>query len=294
MVVASLAASLLTSCDSASSPPREVPLEEIEAQVGEVVCGPQFECGCDNGTFYESAAMCRDVAAALANDVRQTASENGLTWDPTCLGAQLDLIADAGCSATFGDEAQPDDDAECVPPCNILHGDRTLGASCEYAGSNASNCAQGLSCNGSLCIDPCAEDGTPNGAAGLGQSCFDLPCEEGLQCDWENDRCIALPEVGQPCPFGSCAEGGFCELEDPSDPTTQLLCKAPYGFGEPCRGHSQCETGFCPAGFCDDLPEEGESCRGTFACAPGFDCVEEVCQPGAPAVCSIPVPLPGL
>jgi hypothetical protein len=277
-------------CDASDPPPREVPLADIESEISEVLCGPMFECGCPpDSTFYDSASTCRDVTKTLADQVRQVASLENLTWDPSCLGATLDIIDDAGCGAAFD---LPDDDETCRRPCHYLYGSKAEGSECSWVGDRASECAQGLECAGGVCLDPCG-DGTP-GLAGEGDPCLSNTCGSGLTCDWENDRCVKLPQAGSPCPLGACVEGAFCELEDPNDPMTQMVCKSPYAFGEACRGHSQCETGYCPAGFCDELPGEGESCMGTGVCAPGFDCIEDACQPGAPAVCSVPIPLPGL
>ncbi len=288
-------------CDSADPPPRRVPLAEIEVQVGNVICGPQFSCGCPSEQlFYESEAQCRDVARTLANDLRSTISDNNLQWDPLCLGANLQIIEAAGCDPSFAVE-EPDDDDECVAPCNMVHGDKTAGQPCQWFGSGYSDCAQGLDCNGSECVDPCATG--PTGPAG---NCYD-GCGTGYVCDWSGEIdgvCVPIPEAGQPCPQGACAGEAFCELEDPNDPMTQLVCKTPVEIGESCRGHSQCRSGYCPAGFCDELPGEGESCRGTFVCSSGLDCVPEnpdqpessafICAAGAPAICDISIPLPGL
>jgi hypothetical protein len=291
-IIAVAAAAAVAACDPSTHstpPPRSVGLNEIEAQIAEVVCDLQFECVCPEDTFYQSAAQCRETTATLAESIRLTAMQNNLTWDRSCLGAVLDIIDAAGCDPSLGQ----DGGQECTPPCNYLYGMQTVGSPCRYIGSNSSDCAQGLQCQGRSCVDPCVgDDGTE---AGEGQSCADTGiCAEGLFCDWNVALCAAIPHAGQPCPSGACVEGSFCEFEDPNDPMTPLVCKVPYANGEPCRGHNQCDTGYCPAGLCDLLPNEGESCRGTNACAKDLDCIEEVCQPGAPAVCWMTVPLPGL
>jgi hypothetical protein len=274
-------------CDS-EPPPREVPLAQVESEVIAVVCDQMFSCDCPNGRFYESKAQCEDTTRTLADQLRDVAGTENLTWDPSCLGRTLDVIDAAGCDAAF-DVEQAD---ACAPPCYYLHGTADVGEPCQISGSFASDCQQGLTCNGSTCVEPCADG--PTGPGGdVGDSC-DEGCKQGLYCDGIDFTCRTLPKKGQNCDSGQCEEGLFCESADPNDPTTQLLCKAPVGMGEACRGHNQCESGFCPAGFCEALPGEGDSCRGTFVCGPGLDCVEEVCVAGAPAVCEISVPLPGL
>ena len=274
-------------CDS-EPPPREVPLAQVESEVISVVCDQMFLCECPNGRFYESKAQCEDTTRTLAEELRRVADSENLTWDPSCLGRTLDVIDAAGCDAAF-DIEEP---GECAPPCLYLHGNAGLGQSCQINTGNVSDCDQGLQCIGGTCADPCAEG--PTGPGGdVGESC-DNGCKQGLFCDGIDFTCQTLPKLGQNCDFGQCEDGLFCETADPNDPMTQLVCKAPVGIGEACRGHNQCESGFCPAGFCGELPGEGESCRGTFVCGPGLDCIEEVCVAGASAVCEISVPLPGL
>lgn len=287
-VIVGFAAMMAAACDS-EPPPREVPLAQVEQEVVAIVCDRMFSCDCpENGRFYESKDQCENTTRALADQLRLASDGQGLTWDPSCLGAVLDTIDDAGCGASF----DVDFDDECVAPCLYLHGNKSAGTPCEVYGNQVSDCDQGLTCINGTCAEPCG-DGTGDPRGDVGDSCQN-GCRDGLFCDFNVDRCEKLPTVGQGCDLGQCAEGSFCEAEDLADPMSPLVCKAPRGLSEPCRGHAQCESGFCPAGFCSDLPEKGESCRGTFVCAPGFDCVEEVCVEGAPAICGISVPLPGL
>jgi hypothetical protein len=273
-------------CDS-EPPPREVPLSQVEDEVIAVVCDQMFICDCRNGRFYESKAQCQDTTRTLADQLRSIADMESLTWDPACLGRTLETIDDAGCDSAF-DVGTVD---ECAPPCHYLHGSAGPGDACQINAQYVTDCDQGLECIGGTCAAPCTDD--PNDMRGdVGEPC-DFGCKDDLVCD-ADFLCRAAPKLGQNCDFGQCEEGLFCETADPNDPMTQLVCKAPVGIGEACRGHAQCESGFCPAGFCTDLPGEGDSCRGTFVCAAGLDCIEEVCVPGAPAVCEISVPLPGI
>jgi hypothetical protein len=273
-------------CDSEPAP-REVTLAQIEQEVIAVVCDRMFACDCPNGRFYQSEGQCEDVTGTLADQLRGTADMQGLTWDPTCLGGVLDPIEDAGCGSSF----DLGDIDECAPPCHYLHGSAGSGQACEIYDPFVSDCDQGLECIAGFCAEPCSDD--PSDMRGdVGESC-DNGCKDGLFCGFDS-VCESLPKLGQNCDFGQCEAGLFCEAADPDDPMTPLVCKAPVGQGEACRGHQQCESGFCPAGFCAELPGEGDSCRGTFVCGPGLDCIEDVCVPGAPAVCQINVPLPGL
>lgn len=279
---------IAAACDS-EPPPREVPLARVDDEVIAVVCDRMFSCDCPSGQFYESKSQCEETTRTLADQLRSTADMQGLTWDPACLGATLDAIDGADCDPSFG--VQEAD--ECAPPCHYLHGNRGVGDACEIDTGYVTDCGQGLRCLGGTCVEPCGDD--PSDMRGdAGESC-NFGCKDDLFCDFNDNTCRRLPKLDENCDVsGQCEEGVFCETTDPADPTTPRICKAPVELGEACRGHSQCQSGFCPVGFCTELPGEGDSCRGTFVCGPGLDCVEEVCVPGAPAICQLGVPLPGI
>lgn len=198
------------------------------------------------------------------------------------------------------------------------------GLYCDY-GADACRPAGGV---GADCWDlPCADDlycaysefsGTAQcrAYAGEGEDCREVPCEEPLVCD-EANVCAPAPEAGEPCAFGFlCATGLVCDLEDTScalppeegepcpegtcagrawcdtsDPLGVGVCTARRALDEPCAGHRQCESNYCPNGFCWPAPLEGDDCQGTGACAPGLVCNGSTCEPTksrAPAACSYP------
>lgn len=321
----------------------------------------------------------------------------GLTWDADCVTSIGTAIDDAGCAWPGTATANP-----CREFCQIFHGDRTEGQTCEGHDALVSNCAQGLLCDDGRCVSPCeALSGLPEGArcydfdagqaldrcaeglsclypsgrctrapaagaacldgncdadsycdwdtdlcralpglgdscdysdcreglacrwnevdytsrcvmeAGEGQSCSNAPCadglwcngndnvchapggegdtcdvgcREGLVCNYDADLCEAPPSVGAPCPWGECATGAWCDFAA----TPEGVCRAGAALAEPCMGHRECASGYCPAGFCDRLPALGESCRETFACAVGTSCDGDVCRASVtrgPAVC---------
>jgi hypothetical protein len=201
-------------------------------------------------------------------------------------------------------EGECDGDSYCSyieEPNNVCRPRAGVGEDCEYA-----SCASGLRCvyqdeaNGSYrarCMEaategmPCSDVGCADGLvcggepgvckrpAGEGQSCLDRNCDEGLLCDFEVGVCREPPPAGSPCLFGECARGSFCELD---------VCVAGLALAEPCTGHRQCSSGFCPAGFCDDRPRVGESCADALVCDVGASCDGAVCRASVtrgPAVC---------
>jgi hypothetical protein len=285
--------------------PRGVAESEVVDAFVEDFCGPMFSCNCDDQMRYPSREECRRQVQEGFERVRQDAA--GLAYDPLCYGAILDAVDSLGCGPSPG--AQEDD---CVPACSPYHGDRREGSPCEARISGISDCAQGLMCVGSVCTDPCGRGSRdePCGARGChdglwcdfgdspatcraagaeDESCADRPCAEALWCDGESNRCRSLPGPGEPCSPRGCREGTFC---DASDPNADPICRAPGQRGDPCMGHAQCMTNYCPAGFCADIPREGESCAGTLVCAEGLMCREDVCIPSRPAICGLSVPWP--
>ncbi len=138
---------------------------------------------------------------------------------------------------------------------------------------NEVRCAEGLACAGGLCL---AE-------AELGESCSNVGCRGGLLCDFDRLVCVEPPPAGQPCPSGECGSGGWCDFS-----VDVPTCIATLAEASPCTGHRQCDSGFCPAGFCADRPAIGASCAGSLVCEIGASCDGSVCRPSVtrgPAVC---------
>lgn len=306
-------------CEIEGDPPTLVPLAEADDAVDAAYCERMFDCECAQGRRYDSLDACKADVDGRVEGLRSRAEVTGLAYDPACIGAWIDELDAVGCAAAFDDD---DDDDECQRPCNPLHGDVPVGGACTDRGGD-SDCAQGLRCDielcegentcTGLCADPCL--GTcPGGCAddercddasatcvalpGLGESCEDDgQCAPGLGCRYEEGEvfsatCIALPREGESCSqLGLCADDLRCDFDPLS---TESTCVGPTPQGGACSGHLECASGYCPAGFCSALPGEGDSCAGTFACAPGLDCDGETerCIPGDPLLCSANLDLP--
>lgn len=258
---------------------REVALDDAEEVLRGALCERVTRCQCERWSAYSSVEECEeDLGEAFA---RLYEHEATLAYDAACMGGYVQQLDDLGCSPVY---TEPE---ACQRPCLLMHGELQVDEPCELYGSWISDCAQGLVCVG-VCVDPCADDSTPH--AGLGDDCFERPCAEGLVCNFETEACEALPEVGQECVQGECAGDAFCDAEDPLDPMSTRRCFALRSLEASCRGHQQCDSGYCPAGICERLPREGDSCAGTGACSPGLDCVEDICVPGDAVLCSVSVP----
>jgi hypothetical protein len=270
------------SCDEGDdAPTTDLPIEDAFDAFVEAWCERLVACECDED-FVQTQADCQYEVEARITALQQVGNDGGLMYDGACLGETLDRLDDRGCDPNVDQEVDG-----CQRPCNAYHGGRELGEPCEEIG-NFSDCAQGLSCaiescddNGctGTCRDPCRR-------ADIGDSCDELQCVEGALCVYEeaDSSCRRLPKLGDPCLQGSCADDLFCVV-DPIDPTIQT-CTAPAELGGACMGHVQCESGYCPAGFCQERPGKGEPCFSV--CADGLQCDFEKgeCEAAAPGVCS--------
>lgn len=107
-------------------------------------------------------------------------------------------------------------------------------------------------------------DATACPPAELGESCDDRPCVVDARCHLDEEICIEGLQEGEPCGgIVPCAVGLTCDA-------SERICVAAAGLDEACSGHGQCETGYCPAGFCAELPVEDEPCFDF--CADGLVC----------------------
>jgi hypothetical protein len=316
VVLACLVGAVLAlNCDQGSGekPATILAIDDAVDALDEAYCERLNACDC-NEEWQPTQQECRDQIAAQIDAWQQDGEANGLEYDGSCLGAVLDALDELGCEAA--EDGDDDDEPQCVAQCRPYHGRAAVGGLCHSYGQ-FDDCAQGLrcqieTCDGEddctgTCRDPCAraevgencdELQCVEGAqcdyqtqrcrslADEGESCSNFACREDLVCDFENDRCVVLPSVGDSCFQGACAEGAFC-VADPADPTMGT-CTAPGELDEACMGHRQCESGYCPAGFCRELPGKGEECFGT--CADGLACEFEAetskCVEAPAAVCN--------
>jgi len=223
-------------CDpSRDEPPRQVALEDAQEVLEAEYCALLFSCGCQGMTF-ETLDACGDYVRSSLEELQQPPPGlEDLAYDPVCMGEKVDAIAARGCSPAT------DDDDACERPCLLYHGEIDVGEPCRAAMDTVdsySECSQGLRCDVTECTSHDMCTGT----------CVD-PCVDS----------------------GFTTSGGD---DDDCDPTGGSCMPSPDGAAddEPCTGHAQCQSGYCPAGFCAPLPEAGESCAGTFACAEGLTC----------------------
>ncbi len=281
----------LIGCDD-EGPAASVPLDRALGELRRAYCERMLSCACDGNTYFSDAPACEQHLDARLDAMGAAATELGLAYDGRCVGEAVSHFDDLGC-----DRAEAETGANsCTAPCKSFVGDRLVGEECRVSQLDYStdDCAAGLRCirtcdDSGVCRDVCLE----YCARGEG-NCFDTGCPSGEFCNFETSRCDALPTAGEACSQG-CAEGLFCDTPDPAMPA-ERVCAALRANGEACTGHGFCGSGYCPAGRCAPLPELGDSCAGTFTCAPGLSCEStpegtSTCALAGPAVCTAPPPL---
>ncbi len=241
---------------------------------------------CRDPDTFEQLDRCADGLACIG-DVGRCAKAPAA--GEACLGGECD--ADSYCDY-YGDnpvcrarvgEGASCDSAECQSglSCAYLETpDGNYSATCRPRAQEGQPCAEtacdeGLTCNYQvgLCTPP----------AGLGQYCVELGCIEGALCNYDLGVCVEPPSAGQPCVNSECARDAWC------DTTLDVAtCTLDLALAAACTGHSQCNSGYCPAGFCDVRPGLGESCAGSLVCELGASCDGQVCRESVthgPAVC---------
>ncbi|MEM7158526.1 MAG: hypothetical protein AAF799_37145 [Myxococcota bacterium] len=260
---------VVVGCEASEIP--DIPLEDAEVELRAAVCDRVIECGCRD-VQYANIEECHEDVDELVTELY--ANVDTLEYNPSCMGYIVQRFLDLGCS--------PDADRPTFndPPCWLLNGDKQAGDSCNHIRQAATECAPGLYCRAGICTDVALID-TPPVQAALGEPCPDRWCEGGSYCN-ANSICQRLPTVGEPCWSRECYNARCESVED------EWVCVPRIAEGEQCRGHSQCATGYCPAGFCLPRPKLGEECFNV--CVEGLVCSDNVCVPPNGAVCEARLP----
>lgn len=246
------------------------------------VCDAVIDCNCEypGGAQYDHCLSQLSVGAETQAELLDV---EGLTFDGACAQRQVDDVGRLGCGVFV-----PDPDAKCEAPCKVWYGPVHAGGTCTVV-NGYDNCNQGLSCNGNVCVHPCAEPDLPK----LGESCStQYGCDDGLWCDALSTPllpvCAALPAVGEAClpaELGfACAEELICDTTDPQNPT----CAALPGLDEECpvgacADDLYCDNSAAPA-VCTMLPGLGDPCPMGICAAPNL-CELGVCLEPRPQVC---------
>lgn len=258
----------------------------------QALCEKVVECGCGEAFAAFGAAAPLDCEGWTLGDLLPTPDDgyyygdgygygygDGDSYealpasiDEQCVERIARRIDGVDCDMFFA--SGPED---CREYCSPVIGPRLEGQGCLAQ----EHCGRGLRCHRGVCTDPCAVQPP---AEGDPCESFSSQCGDDLVCASDESEwgiCAALPGVGAPCIDGRCVAGASCGDDG--------VCFEPAADGEPCSGHRQCASRYCPAGFCASAPAPNQPCGANDACAPGSECVfegdREVCRSTAPKEC---------
>lgn len=195
-------------------------------------------------------------------------------FDQDCADRLAEALSAASC-----DRLIPEFD--CEDYCKLYYGTRFEGDPCD----DERDCAQGLICRFDECRDPCKLQ-----TASEGESCDFAVCDSGLLCvvvessEGRGPATCVRPDGGDQCGDQTCNTQQWCD-----NGPMGSMCRPLVGTGGACMGHQQCTTSYCPAGFCEELPGEGEPCSQQGSCRDGGICVQN--DPDQPGTCAAVAPL---
>jgi hypothetical protein len=292
----------------------DVPQEDAPTAYADRLCPVVAGCACGPLTENADEAACRANVEQFFGELQAFAAPRGLVYQPQCVGAFADTLADLGCAVN------PESTLDLCRgrSCALFRGAAGAGEPCEAAPFGAETCGDGLRCDpsGVCAVDACLP-WLPVGTAG--DPCFDgtygRRCADGLICDVRGSNCCRPPfEPGERCGTALlCVAGQTCFDETPEDTSDAVCvplrqagescwingcaegltcvtpagaplgaCEPPRSEGSPCGTPFDCASQHCAEGTCRAVPGEGEPC--TVACAEGLLCNYGV----QPIVCGRP------
>ena len=264
--------------------------DQFEQDLQSSFCAYEVRCG-----LYLDQASC--VAAggfALDPSLAAAIAAGKVTWNGANAQACLGDIENESCDQTSMDARfEPE---SCL---QIAIGTVATGSACESSEECVSGVCMTQSCDSACCPGTCGAAST--GAAG--QPCLDGDtCAAGNWCDVTQDDvqtceplfgsgsacefsrqcpygqgcaggiCKALPQVGEPCPDGACADVGvYCGSAGTC--LKDGLPGAACGSAQDCALSAMCDM---TSGQCVAIPTAGQPC--TTECANGISCNNGTCM----------------
>jgi hypothetical protein len=150
--------------------PPNIPQEEASETVADTVCEQADSCGCFSGG-EDTLDSCTSQYESEVQQMIDAGEAAGLNYDGKCVGELLQAQQDLGCATEY-----EEDDFDCQP-CKFFYGPKQLGEPCDEPGDDVfgDECAQGLYCSDTGCVDPCV-------LGDEGDDCSAGGCKDGLEC----------------------------------------------------------------------------------------------------------------
>ncbi|MCY1054380.1 hypothetical protein [Nannocystis sp. SCPEA4] len=233
-----------TSGDATGTAPAECPADlepfaspdEYAEALAIAMCAKLESCGC---TAVSPTCVADKTADNVGRNKVYLAA--GSVFDPLCARKRVLQHEWTACGL---DSASP------CGGCQDFVGKRAEGDTCELIVDVVDPCGPELFCNGGVCTGPlppldegeACREGEPPRTLGY--------CPADQFCDFDQDICVPVPEVGDPCRDYFCGSGAWCSTGD----SATGVCRAQRSGGEPCTQPNQCQSLACVDNVCSEQP----------------------------------------
>jgi hypothetical protein len=258
-----------------------IPVEDLGTQLSNAICDRDVRCG-----IYADVATCLAEVHVDAAQLAHSIAGGRIDYDASKAKACVDAYAARSCDRTT--EANRATPQACL---DAVRGTVADGGVCYSAIECVSgSCPRPAGCTLACCQSTCATTVAPGA---VGQACPTGDCVDGAYCGIDtlcvayaaagaacapatlcgfglgcvNSLCVDLPNHGQPCPDGVCADrGDHCDL-------TTNTCATLAALGGTCETSSDCQRiAVCNASsVCEAAPALGQACPAS-TCAAGLFC----------------------
>ena len=256
-----------------------IALEDFPARFAEALCNNIGPCCQEEGHPHDATICYTTAEAPIRREVMRVQTE-GRPYNPAAARSCVDTIAflarscyHDGVSNLFEDACNPVF-REYLPegsPCQFAE-QCASGGGCGSLDGGPKTCAGRIGPKrakaGDSCVTTCMRSATLGGidctmpgpgAPPSGDQCY---VEDGLFCESSTYVCTPTPLLGQACMGSPCRGDAYCESGACVPKRTSGPCS---DWGESCAS-----TAFCDYNTwqCQPRKARGESCSGSFQCAP--------------------------
>ena len=273
---------------SDAGPVKPIPASSFAATFAAAYCESIAPCCTQTGN--DSTGCQATLEAEMAAFVTVDTSNTKLAYDETAAGNCIAAVR-ATLSACTDRALSRQSDGVCQL---VFRGTVPVGGSCGQDGDCIQPADDSVGCDSGVCVANSGHSitsATPHGTVGdacagtcqgnsYGSSCSfsstsnaTALCwtQEGVYC--ESGTCVATPDIGQVCGFGSyCGANAHC--------TSGEVCAASLASGGSCDSSYDClSPSYCDSssGQCAPAKANGATCNVDYECS-GGQCEQSLCR----------------